>query len=247
MYPMTGNPVPTYFTYNSDYYADLPSMDADYPSGDYVFSVNDGSDSGLLSEPANELFTTSVPYFTGDTWSRLQAVNPNRPLKLYWNNFTPDPDASSAYIFVRILDPFYNYVYTTNFLAHDSTDVCIPACTLGAGTEYTIQLLFSDRADNVNYGFESAAPATAGFDVLTYTSLITDGPLLCIAPGTNSVILSWPLTASNYSLESTRQLSDAPVWCPVTNAPAVVNCKNVVVLPTCHHAQYFQLYQVYQP
>jgi hypothetical protein len=246
-YPMTGNPVPTYFSYNSTFYPDLASLDADYPAGDYVFYVNDESDSGTLSEPADELFTTSIPYFTGDTWSRLQAVNPNCALKLCWNNFIPDPDATSSYIFVRILDPFFNYAYTTNFIESDLTEVCIPPYTLSAGTPYTIQLLFSDRADNVNYGFESDAAATAGFDVLTYTSLVTDAPLLCIAPCTNSVILSWSITASNFGLESACQLAADTVWNPVTNAPTVINNKNVVVLPDCHTAQFFQLYELYQP
>ena len=248
-YPMTGNPVPTYFTYNSYYYPDLASLDADYPSGDYVFSVNDGSDYGLLSEPADELFTDTTPYFTGDTWSRLQSVNPNKPLVLYWNDFEPDPDSTSAYIFVRILDPFYNYAYTTNFLASDLTEVCIPACTLAAGTQYTIQLLFSDRADGLNYGFYNGAPATAGFDVLTYTSLVTGGPPLCIAPGTNAgtVTLSWPVTASNFGLESTPAFSPSPAWNPVTNVPTVVNCTNTVTLPTSGQAQFFQLYELYEP
>jgi hypothetical protein len=247
VYPMTGNPVPTYFTYNSDYYADLAGLDADYPSGNYVFSVNDGDDSGMLTEPAVEIFTSTIPYFAGDTWGRMQAVDPGRPLKLCWNNFMPNPDATSAYIFVRILDPSFNYIYTTNFLASDVTNICLPAYSLYAGITYQIQLLFSDRADNVNYGFSSDAPATAGFDVLSYTSLNTLAPVLCIAPGTNAVILSWSVAASNYALESTRRLSPAPAWCPVTNTPAVINNQNVVVLPTCHQAQFFRLYQVSQP
>jgi hypothetical protein len=246
-YTMSGNPVPTAYYYNSPYYAEKTNFDTDYPNGTYEFDVNDSSDYGFLTIPTEDLYTTSIPYFTGDTWCRLQHVDARRPLKLCWNSFIPNPDATSAFIFVRILDPFNNYAYTTNFLPSDETNVCIPCDTLSAGTTYTIQLLFSDRADDVNYGFNDDAPATSGFDVLTFTSLVTIDPVLCIAPGTNSVVLSWSLAASNFGLESTRQLSPAPVWCPVTNTPTVVNNNNVVVLPTCHEAQYFQLYELYQP
>ena len=243
-YWMTANPVSVYFSYNSDFYPDLPSLDADFPAGDYTFSVNDGADSGTLTEPADEIFTSTIPYFTGDTWSHLQHVNAARPLHLCWNSFVPDPGSTSAFVFVRILDPYYNYAYTTNFLASDTTNICIPEDSLLAGTDYTIQLLFSDREDDVNYGFDSDAAATAGFDVLTYTSLITDPPLLCIGPGTNSstVTLSWSISASNYSLESTTQLSDSIDWTRVNCAPTVANNENVLVVPTCGQAKFFQLY-----
>jgi hypothetical protein len=247
VYPMSGNPVPTAYYYNSPYYPDKTSFDADYPNGTYEFDVNDGSDYGLLTIPDEDLYTASIPYFTGDTWCRLQAVDASRPLKLCWNSFIPNPDATSAFIFVRILDPFYNYAYTTNFIPADVTNICIPADSLNAGTTYTIQLLFSDRADDVNYGFNDAAPATSGFDVLTYTSLVTGPPKLCIEPGTNAAILSWSIAASNFGLESAGELSSATTWCPVTNAPTVVNNKNVLIVPTCHAARFFQLYELYQP
>jgi hypothetical protein len=245
VYTMTGNPAAYY--YNSPYLPDKTSFDAAYPNGNYEFTVNNGADSGELSIPPEDLYTTSIPYFTGDTWCRLQHVDASRPLRLCWNNFIPNPDATSAYTFIRIIDESNNYAYTTNFLAPDVTNICVPADSLSAGTTYVIQILFSDRADDVNYGFNDAAPATAGFDVLTFTSLVTCPPVLCIAPGTNTAILSWSVAASNFGLESICQLSPSPVWCPVTNTPTVVNNKNVVVLPTCHQAQFFQLYELYQP
>jgi hypothetical protein len=216
-------------------------MDADFPGGNYTFTVNDGADSGLLTEPATEIFTTTIPYFTGNTWSHLQSVNAACPLKLYWNNFIPDPDSTSAYIFVRILDQYYNYAYTTNFLASDLTEVCIPADSLNAGSVYTIQLLFSDREDDVNYGFDSDAPATAGFDVLTYTLLITDGPVLCITPGVGSATLSWSISASNYELQYTYQLSP-PSWHPLNSPVTVVGDQNQVVVQTSSQAEYFRLH-----
>lgn len=245
-YPMPGSPVPLAFFYNSSYYPDDASMTADFPGGEYDFSINDGTETAPLYEPATELFTSATPYFTGDTWSRLQHVNAARPLRLCWNQFVPAPGTDVAWIFVRILDPDFNYAYTTNFIAPDVTNICIPADTLAAGTPYQIQLLFSDRAANAGSGFNSDALATVGFDCLTYTSLITIPPLLCIAPGTNAVILSWSVSASNFALESTSDLA-VPNWCPVTNVVSVVNCKNIVVVPACRHQQFYQLYQAGQP
>lgn len=242
VYPMPGNPVPAAFYYNTPYFPAEASMNATLPNGTYLFTVNDGTDSGELTIPAEDLFTGVIPCFTGDTWGRLQSVDAGCPLRLCWNAFVPNPGASSAFIFVRILDPSFNYAYTTNYIPTDVTNICIPADSLEAGTIYTIQLLFSDRADAVDHGFDSDAAATAGFDVLTYTSLITVPPKLRIAPGTNAVILSWSVSASNFALESTTQLSPPITWCPVTNAPAVICNRNVVCLPACAQAKFYQLY-----
>jgi hypothetical protein len=243
VYPMPGSPVPFAFFYNTPYYPDEASFNTAYPNSTYEFLINDATDSGELDMPPEDLYTTSIPYFNGDTWSRMQHVNAARPLNLTWNAFVPNPDASSAYVFVRILDPSFNYAYTTNFIAFDVTNICIPADSLSAATTYQIQVLFSDRADDVDYGFSDAIAATAGFDVLTYTSLVTIDPRLHIAPGTNTAILSWSVSASNFSLESTDQLAGTPTWCPVTNIVNVVNNKNEVIVPTCGHAKYFRLYE----
>lgn len=241
IYPMQGTPATTALYYKTPYYGDEMGLDALYPNGAYMFSVNDGTDSGVLTIPTEDLFTSTIPYFTGDTWSRIQSVDATLPLKLCWNSFVPNPDATSAYIFVRILDSSFNCVYTTNYISAGVTNICISAECLEAGTTYQIQLLFSDRADDVDYGFYTDAPATSGFDVLTYTSLVTLPPKLHVAAGTNSIILSWSVSASNYALESATEPNLPIAWSPVTNAPAVIGDSNVVVLPTSAQAQYFQL------
>jgi hypothetical protein len=201
VYPMPGNPAPTYFNYGSDYYPDETSMDAAFPGGPYTFYVNDQTDSGGLNYPVEELYPTVIPCFTGDTWCRLQAVDPARPLNIYWNNFIPDSGAQSAYVFLNIYNPSGNNVFGTNFLPFEQTNAAVPAYTLNAGTTYQLQIKFSDRVV-VNSGFSSSAAGTAGFDYETFTSLITVAPLLCIAPGTNAAVLSWSVAASNFALES---------------------------------------------
>jgi hypothetical protein len=231
---------PTNFDFISPYYADKAAFDSNFSNGGYLFSVNNGGYSEYVFAP-EDLYSSVVPFFTGDTWSRFQSVDPAQPLKLCWNNFISNAGATSACIFVSILDIVHNCAYSSDALPADQTNLCVPANTLEPGTPYTIQILFSDRNDAAGFPLGDGAPALEGFDNLTFTSLNTLAPTLGIAPGTNAVVVSWPATASNYYLfflESTPQLSP-PSWSGL--AATFTGNQVEAVVPTDGHAQYFRL------
>jgi len=233
----------TNFYFNSIYYPDKAAFDSNFSDGPFLFALNDG---GYSEEAfaAEDLYSSVIPYFTGDTWSRLHSIDSTRPLNLCWNSFVPNPDATSAYVFVAIYDIIHNYAYYSDALSPDQTNLCVPANTLEPGTPYTIQLFFSDRDDFAGYPLGDGASAVEGFDNLTFTSLQTIAPVLSIAPGTNAVIVSWPAIASNYFLfflGSSPQLSP-PSWSGV--ATTFSGTQNVAVVPTTGQSQYFRLFRL---
>lgn len=241
-YPMSEKDPGIYYTYNSPYFESQADMDAAYPGGAYQFEVNDGADFGNLNEPTNAFYSDSIPYFTGGTWTNLQSLDPTQPFTITWNSFNVRPSANAAYIFIRILDTLnFSYAFTQDFLPSSSTNFTLPAYTLGSGKSYQIQLLFSDRQNSVGSGFLGNVSATAGFDNLTFTSLLTLPPALSISLAGTNVVLSWPSTAGNYNLEQAAQVPGGH-WSIVPFPPAVVGNQLVVTNAVSSTAQFFRLH-----
>ena len=216
----------TYIAHNSDYFETKEHMDNDFPDGTYLFSINQDTNYSAATLPTNELYSTSIPAFTGDTWTNLQSLDPGQTLTLNWNNFIPHPSVTSAFIFVRILevfgDNFGNYVFLADFLPPGATSVDLPAHTLNFNSDYRIELIFSDRVDLLHAGFGGEAEATAGFENLTFTYFTTIPLILNIAPAGTNVVLSWTNSASDYSLACTHNLTSGD-WHPVTNLPTLID------------------------
>jgi uncharacterized repeat protein (TIGR03803 family) len=67
-------------------------------------------------------------------------------------------------------------------------------------------------------------------------------PRLTISPGGNSVILTWPLNATSFTLQATTNLT-SPVWTTNLPAPVVINGQNTVTNPISGSEQFFRLSQ----
>jgi uncharacterized repeat protein (TIGR03803 family) len=230
-----------YFAVNSDYFYTKTDMDNAFPDGLYLFSINQDNVYSDLTLPSNELYSVSIPAFTGTTWTNLQSLDPGQIFTLNWNNFTPHPSVTSAFVFVRILDVAANsYVYFDSFLPSGTTGINLPAETLDFNSNYRIELLFSDRSDVLNAGFGGEAEATAGFDNLTYTYFTTIPLILNIAPAGPDVVLSWTNSVSDYSLQSTHDLTSG-CWQSVTNSTVVIGNQIVLTNVICGRDTFFRL------
>jgi len=94
--------------------------------------------------------------------------------------------------------------------------------------------------------------ATAGTYNVTWTATPSQGAHLWLvavesSPPTlqaqlsgGNVILRWPGSATNYSLEAASNLS-ANIWAPVTNASAIINSQNTVTNFITQPSQYYRL------
>jgi hypothetical protein len=209
-----------YVAYNSDFFDTKTGMDAAFPDGLYLFSINQDTGYSPLNLPTHEMYASSIPAFSGNTWTNLQSFDPGQPGTVNWNSFIPDPAATNAFVFVRILDATtFAYVFLDLFLPPGTSSDVIPAHTLDFNHDYRIEILFSDRADVLNAGFGGVAQATSGFENLTYTYFTTIPLILNAARAGTNVLLSWTNSASDYSLAYTHDLKSGN-WQVITNQPA---------------------------
>ena len=63
-------------------------------------------------------------------------------------------------------------------------------------------------------------------------------PLLQAQTAGNNCVLSWPLSAAGYTLETSTNLIS---WTAVTNVPAIVNLQNTSTNPASVGAQFYRL------
>ena len=64
---------------------------------------------------------------------------------------------------------------------------------------------------------------------------------LNVAHTSGNVVITWPISPSGFTLESTASLTPPVTWSPVSTAASIVNAKNQVVLPATGAAQFFLL------
>ena len=66
-------------------------------------------------------------------------------------------------------------------------------------------------------------------------------PTLHVHLSDGELIISWPSSATNFSLETTTGFSTGTLWTPVTNAPVVVGLQNMIANPIAQPSQYYRL------
>jgi hypothetical protein len=212
---------PTEVDYDSSYAGIKSLFDTLFPSGSYQYTINSGATAANLTEPAAEMYPGAIPYFTSNTWTLMQTVDPANALNVTWNGFTKDPGADSAFVFLRILNEATgNVPFSSGAMSPGTTNYTVPGGTLKYGITYRVELTFSNRTNSLSAGFGSAT-ATAGCDYVTYASLVTPLPTLKIAYSPPNVILKWPPSPSGFVLESATQLSPTAVWTTVNNVVVV--------------------------
>ena len=108
-----------------------------------------------------------------------------------------------------------------------------PRCTLGAApaTQFDAIGIFNQESGSGSQG-------TNGYE-LFMQQVLPHNPAPELAIGLN-VTISWPANTDTYQLEWRAQV-DAGEWTPVTNAPAVINGMNTVILPPARPQRFYQL------
>jgi hypothetical protein len=86
---------------------------------------------------------------------------------------------------------------------------------------------------------KEVAGTSSGPFVLNWTS--ADGrPPLKIAPSANGIAMSWPASATNWSLAASENLATGP-WLTVTNLPATLNERSSVSVPRSNLQKFYRL------
>jgi hypothetical protein len=58
-----------------------------------------------------------------------------------------------------------------------------------------------------------------------------------------SLIVSWPVWATDYSLEASSTLTGTGVWTPITNAPVIVDFQNTITNEISAGSRFYRLHQ----
>lgn len=86
--------------------------------------------------------------------------------------------------------------------------------------------------------FSTSTNATLEIENIRFYSL--EQPRLEIQRQGSAVVLTWPLTAAGYTLESTTSLTN-PAWVAVTNAPTITADAYALTNSISDQSRYFRL------
>jgi hypothetical protein len=145
----------------SSFYADRPSMDADFPSTTYTMraTCSSGTSSAGVFLPSN-LFCAAIPTFMGDTFDRLQVYDTTQPFDVDINGFTVAPGANVGVTSVAISQDMVGGVFSVT-VAPGDTQIQIPAGTLQPGAAHLISVSYTCLLHTTNAGFGGASSDAA--------------------------------------------------------------------------------------
>jgi uncharacterized repeat protein (TIGR03803 family) len=124
---------------------------------------------------------------------------------------------------------------------HDFTDVGHDSFSVYTNSDGANPYSGLILSSNTLYG-TAVNGGTSGVGTVFSISLPVTPPQLTIAPSAANVILTWPTTATGYTLQSTTNLA-SPIWTTNLPAPVVVNGQYAVTNPISGSQQFFRLSQ----
>ncbi len=87
--------------------------------------------------------------------------------------------------------------------------------------------------------------AIAGGDYYSLALVAASGhslaPLLQARTTGKEILLAWPMSARNYNLQATTNLTDPNSWATLTNVPAMVDLQNTVTNPISGGGKFYRL------
>ena len=102
---------------------------------------------------------------------------------------------------------------------------------------------FAGQTNEFFIGIIGGTSTNAQVTVENLAFSISAPPSLQAQTGNGNLILSWPLSAANFSLQTTTNLADPNSWLTLTNVPAIVNLQSAVTNPVSGGAQFYRLKQ----
>ena len=216
--------------------------------------------------PATIGISTYAPA-TPDFWSP-QLILQNHPLNLQPNlkslgvhpldNPSPTPSNSPAYALLPMTIPSNATSLSFDFMlqgdgAGDSFDAAVNGTNVFSlatsliQTNVTMNSGLIDVSSYAGQNVELFLGIVGGAS--TNTILTVSGirlysvmpPLLQVQMSGNNFVLSWPLSAADYVLQTSTNLTDTNSWTAVPNVPAIMNLQNAVTNPAADGARFYRL------
>jgi hypothetical protein len=102
---------------------------------------------------------------------------------------------------------------------------------------------FAGQTNEFFVGIVGGTSTNAQLTVQNVMFYSAPAPLLQAQSSGNNPVLTWPLPATGFSLQTTTNLADPNSWVTLTNVPAIVNLQNAVTNPISGGAQFYRLKQ----
>ncbi len=162
-----------YYLWQSATFAAESELLTSFPAGIYTHSISGGDlgdQSATLERPETDLYTSTIPAFTEDSWNSMQHVDAGMDFDLSFNSFLPGAGSNLGLTFVTLYDPDGHVVFNELY-PNETTSTIIPANTLLPGRAYTAVLFFSSRIELP--GGLTNSTSIVGFDRVTAAPLTT--------------------------------------------------------------------------
>ena len=102
---------------------------------------------------------------------------------------------------------------------------------------------FAGQTNEFFIGIVGGTSTNAELTVENLAFSISSPPSLQAQESDGMLVLLWPLSAQNFSLQTTTNLADPSSWTTQTNVPAVVNFQNVITNPITGGRGFYRLVQ----
>ena len=209
-------------------------------SGNAGFANLNNLNWGVLGISASQYYSTVI----FNSAAKGNAANANFLTTMFSGTIG---SSGSAVQSVSATYSWYNNADTAN-----SGFVNSPFASLGGSTDTTTPASGSftfaqDAATWYKNGTTSGAGAQAlGFSfnssgILMYGSTSVPQPILTITPSGAKVILSWPTSATGFTLEQTTSISPPANWSTNSTVPVVVGGNYTVTNPASSSAYFYRL------
>jgi hypothetical protein len=118
----------------------------------------------------------------------------------------------------------------------------IPTNTVSASRLIDISA-WAGTTNELFFGFlgGTSTNATLQIDNIRFYSL--QPPSLQAQLSGNSVVVTWPISAQNFSLQTTTNLADPNSWVTLTNVPTIVDFQNAITNPISGSQGFYRLVQ----
>ncbi len=178
------------FRFTSPLFQTQSAMDADFPFGLYSLeatnTVTNASQTVSINY-AQDVYPQSVPALTTSTFLGIQGLNPSLPFTFNFTPFTTGVGPNESFVFFNITDTLLNQsVFGTSFQSAGITSLNLPANTLQTETNYSFELIFSNRIADLST--IQGGRQDQGFDYRTTGSFRT-GSTVALIPEPSTMFL----------------------------------------------------------
>lgn len=220
-----------------------------------ILANNKNQQAQLLSGPAvNVSSLTTGPYNGFQTAFATEVellttslINGSGQIRLLGAPVPPGGNAenSPAYIWIPVTVPTNTLTMAFNFMLQGNGNqdafqvamnsnnlmsveaVLIPTnITMSSGMIDVSQ--YAGQHAELFFGIVGGTSTNASITLSDISFYVTLPPLLQIQMAGTNVVLTWPLSASGYTLESANKLTPPVSWTTVTNVPVIVNLQYTV-------------------